>query len=145
MEWFRFSHLECLCFAVCVRLCMCVNNCVRVRCPLLQKKKDFVRSTRPGEIMAIWRRWSTRLLCSQLLGLSLVQLLARGQRSGTLGQGALTRLDPWIELQRIQKERRETFNISDLTLICSHLRSSFIFFLLIRTLSTYGYTINQMN
>lgn len=41
MEWFRFSHLECLCFAVCVRLCMCVNNCVRVRCPLLQKKKGF--------------------------------------------------------------------------------------------------------
>lgn len=40
MEWFkRYPHLECLCFhCVCVYVCADVNLCVRVRCPLLQRK-----------------------------------------------------------------------------------------------------------
>lgn len=108
MEWFeRFSHLECLCSILCVSTCVQMSMCVSEFGARCFREKDFVRSTRPGEVMVTGRRQSTRLLCSLLLGLSLVQLLARGQWSETLRQGALPRLDPRIELQRKQRERGE--------------------------------------
>lgn len=56
--------------------------------------------------MATGRRESTRLFCcSLLLVVSVVQLLATGQWSETLCQGALTRFDSRIELQRKQQEK----------------------------------------
>lgn len=111
MEWFkRFPHLECLCFhcmCVCLRVCRCKYVCVSEFGAHCFREKDFVRSTRPGGVMATGRRQSTRLLCSLLLLLSRVQLFARGQWSETLRQGALTRLDPGIKLQRKHTERGE--------------------------------------
>lgn len=104
MEWLkRFPHLECLCFFVFARVCVCadVNYVCQSLVPAAsERERDFVKSTRLGEIMATGRRSrSTRLLFSLLLGLSLVQLLARGHWSETLRQGALTRLDPRIQPQ----------------------------------------------
>lgn len=56
--------------------------------------------------MATGRRESTRLFCcSLLLVVSVVQLLATGQWSETLCQGALTRFDSRIELQSKQQEK----------------------------------------
>lgn len=46
--------------------------------------------------------------CSLLLVVSLVQLSATDQRSETLRQGALTRLDSRIELQKKKKRKEET-------------------------------------
>ena len=87
MEWFKrffaFGVLafQCVCVCVCARVSKCVQLYISVSefgAHSFREKKDFVRSTRPGEVMATGRRRSTRLLCSLLLVLSLVQLLARG-------------------------------------------------------------------
>lgn len=90
-----FSLLEC--FVWCVYMCGDVNMSVRVQC---FREKGCVEKHRTGEgggrVMAMGGRLSTRLFCSLLFILSQVQLLARGQPSDTLRQGALARLDPWI-------------------------------------------------
>lgn len=99
--------------SACVSLCLCVQHMCHEFCAQKERKKErkkkriFVRSTRlRGEVMATGRRESTRLFCcSLLLVVSVVQLLATGQWSETLCQGALTRFDSRIELQSKQQEK----------------------------------------
>lgn len=75
MESFKRLWSACVSLCVFLRVLGCKYVCVGVSCPLLQRKRIFVRSTRPGEVMATGRRWSTRLLCCSLLSVvSLVQL-----------------------------------------------------------------------
>lgn len=102
MEWFKkFFAFGALVFH---RVCACVVQmtiCASEVCARCFRENDFVKSTRPGgDYSHRGRRQSTRLLCSLLLVVSLVQLLPRAQWSETLRQGALTRFDPRIELQR---------------------------------------------
>lgn len=71
------------------------------------EKGVFVRSTRPGKNMAIGIEIEDGAPGSLFSALGLiVQPLARGQRSATLRQGALTRLDPRIELRRFKQKRK---------------------------------------
>lgn len=125
-----FSHLECLCFIECFYVCVDVNMGIRFRCPLRQRIRILWEAQGRGRL---WPRGEDRapgsfVLCSWFL--SLVQLLARGQRSETLCQGALTRLDPRIELQRKQPQTGGMFNMTNvllwtlvhwsLTSLCTH-------------------------
>lgn len=72
VEWFkRFFAFGVLVFC-CMCVCVHMEICVSVWCPLL--------AGGGGGVMAAGRRQSTRLVCS-LLFVSRVQLLARGQRS----------------------------------------------------------------
>lgn len=90
------------CVSLCVRLCMCVNKeCQEFGAHCFRKKnKRILWEARGQERLWPWGEDGAPG-SFVLLGLSLVQLLARGQRSGTLCQGALTRLDPRIEPQQV--------------------------------------------
>lgn len=110
MKSFNKHRSACVSLRLCVQLVsICVTSSVPRRKERKKKKKKriFVRSTRlRGEVMATGRRESTRLFCcSLLLVVSVVQLLATGQWSETLCQGALTRFDSRIELQSKQQEK----------------------------------------
>lgn len=114
MGWSHLRNIGVLVFR-CVCVCRCKHVChefcahcfreKRRKKERKKKKRIFVRSTRlerGGEVMATGRRESTRLLCcSLLLVVSVVQLLATGQWSETLCQGALTGLDSRIEPQQV--------------------------------------------
>lgn len=98
---------------------MCGDVNLSVRGSVLQReglcdKHGTGKGGNRGRVMAMGRRPSTRLFCSLLFILSLVQLLARGQPSDELRQGALTRLNPRIQLKE-KKEKEKT--VKDVLLI----------------------------
>lgn len=92
-------------------MCVCACVCGQFRA---FRQKRFVRSLSPGG--RIWPQGeggAPGSCCSLLLGcVARVWLIAGGHQGESLRQGALTRLDPRIQLQNTDKKsKKEVLNI----------------------------------